>query len=134
MSELNTHFKPRKKWEGVTKYDEDMPARAYGELASGFSKAATAGTLGIAHKTLCEWCNIHPEFNEAVIAGVSAGQKLWEELAQTPEHEQFDAKVYAFNMANIYRVNPPQPTQNLVAPADDRVTKIMNGLVNQDNE
>lgn len=131
IGDLNSHFKPRVKWEGVRKYDEDMPKRAYESMASGFSRSATAGSLGIAHATLLEWCKIYPEFNDAVTAGVAAGQKLWEELAQTPQHDQYCSKAYAFNMANIYKVVTPQPT--VIVPVEggaDKAKEIMRDLAN----
>ena len=123
MNELNTHFKPAKR-HALLIYDADIhPQQAFDILSSGLSKTACAGELGIAKKTLSEWVDKYPEFASAVNEGLAAGQAAWERLSQMPKHEQYCPRANQFALTNIYKVNPPKPTQNLVAPANDRVTE-----------
>jgi len=115
MIDPNDAFKPAKKWNANTIYDQEMPYKAFEALSTGLSREATAGALGISKKTIYEWIKIYPEFADAVDQGLAAGQMRWERLGQNPNHDQFDAKVYSYTMGNIYRMTAPtNGTVNLI--------------------
>lgn len=88
------------------KYRANMCAIAEQILANGESKVAIAAALGISRTTLYEWCDLHPEFQEAIECGLPKAQRVWEKIGfdgATGNIEKFNAPSWIFTMKNRFR-------------------------------
>ena len=83
-----------------TMYQDDFPDRARTSMASGFSKFATAGSLGVSKQTFDTWCHAHPEFLAAVKEGETMRTlKLEADLLAAPDGPTVTSRIFALKNA-----------------------------------
>ncbi len=86
-----------------TKYRSDMPDKIRALLSEGYSKAATAGKIGISNETLLVWEREKPEISEAIKEGEAASQTWWEDRGRDAcLNGEFNPTVWWRNMQNRF--------------------------------
>lgn len=73
---------------------------------TGASKAEMAANLGVSRQTFDTWCEVHPEFLDAVKEAISWSQAWWEEQGRKATFggvDGFNATAWIFNMKNRFR-------------------------------
>lgn len=84
-----------------SKYKPEMCNRVIELLASGLTKKAAAGELGVSKQAFYGWLDKHEEFAKAVQIGEAKGQAFWERLGisgVSGELEKFAASAWIFRM------------------------------------
>jgi len=82
-----------------SKYQDGMPETAYEVLAAGGSITKVAATLGVARSTVHEWMKQHPDFSDAIEAGLAVSESLWEDPSFCPDYHPIRWKL---NMARRF--------------------------------
>lgn len=81
-------------------YQDDFPERARASMEAGFSKSATAGSLGVCKATFDNWCKEHPEFLCAVKEGeMLRTLKLETDLLSAPDGPTVTSRIFALKNA-----------------------------------
>ena len=81
-------------------YQDDFPERARASMKAGFSKSATAGSLGVCKATFDNWCKEHPEFLGAVKEGeMLRTLKLETDLLSAPDSPTVTSRIFALKNA-----------------------------------
>jgi hypothetical protein len=75
------------------------------DMETGYSLAAFAGLIGVARRTITEWCAVHPEFSLAVSRGKAARLRKWETAAMQGAYTQKggNATLIIFGLSNAGR-------------------------------
>ena len=97
------------------KYHPKYCRMAFEKMASGFSKEATAGALGISEKTLYNWMK-KKDFLQAIELGMSACREHWEHIGYlgatgripkdaegNPIPFKFNGYAWGLNMKNRFK-------------------------------
>lgn len=86
-----------------SKYKEEYCEKIIDYMATGKSKEAFCGEIGIHRDTLYEWIKKHEDFKEACKYAEAKCQNFWEELGvQMAIHGQGNATAWIFNMKNRF--------------------------------
>jgi hypothetical protein len=111
------HERDAKELGRPKKYHPKFCRIAYEKMSQGYSKEATAGSLGITVSTLYDWIAKKKPFSEAIKLGEAACREHWEQIGylgatgripidpQTREPIKFKFNAYAWglNMKNRFR-------------------------------
>ncbi len=83
-----------------SKYDPQYCDLARESMRAGFSKTATAGSIGICKATFDNWCAAHPEFLGAVKEGETLRTlKLETDLLSAPDGPTVTSRIFALKNA-----------------------------------
>ena len=83
-----------------TKYDPAFCDDIVALMATGLSKTAWAGHIGVCHDTVIEWAKQHPEFSDAVKRGQAARTlKLEQDLLAGTEGPKVTSRIFALKNA-----------------------------------
>lgn len=83
-----------------SKYDPAFCDQARDSMRAGFSKTATAGSLGICKSTFDNWCAEYPEFLGAVKEGETLRTlKLETDLLSAPDGPTVTSRIFALKNA-----------------------------------
>lgn len=81
-------------------YRPEYPNLARASMQAGFSKSATAGSLGVSKQTFDTWCKEHPEFLAAVKEGeMLRTLKLETDLLSAPDGPTVTSRIFALKNA-----------------------------------
>lgn len=83
-----------------SKYDPAFCDQARDSMRAGFSKTATAGSLGVCKSTFDNWCAEYPEFLGAVKEGETLRTlKLETDLLSAPDGPTVTSRIFALKNA-----------------------------------
>ena len=76
--DFKVHASTRKYHANQVYRPETDPEIAFRVLASGLGYASVAAEIGVAKKTIWLWTKTFPEFLQAVLVGLAAGEDAWD--------------------------------------------------------
>ena len=83
-----------------SKYDPAMCEAVREFMSRGYSRMAAAGHIGVCYDTLTNWCEVHPEFFQAVKDGQAARARFLEDgLLAAETGPQVTSRIFALKNA-----------------------------------
>jgi transposase-like protein len=144
------HDLPYKKsgraWNQATIYDpETDPKIAYEVLKTGRSLTQVASALNVATRTVKDWREKYPEFNDAVELGQVHAHAWWQEAAQEnlviTEYKdgpkiKFDTALYKWTMAVRFKEREIDPAElsSITATAQSDLEKSLVAKLHADKD
>lgn len=117
-----------------TKYDPAYCEQIVEAMATGLSKTAWAGMVGVCHDTVIEWAKQHTEFSDAVKRGQAARTlKLEQDLLAGTEGPKVTSRIFALKNAAPHEWKEKVETQHSGGVKIERVERVIVDPANPDS-